>query len=296
MSATLNLPTLDGAVAPFTIRNATTWAPPTGAFQKRIAYAAAHVVADPLADRVLDAFELSPRGSETHGGEIDLLLRAQLRLTREDLLAVELRARCEQLSESLDPVVDIDKPRGQRTEAEPDDVRPAKVRDHAAFDQSGLDEKLQVAGNPRLRLTEDRGEILHRQFSRADDVSARDAEIRELKRSIDEARDTRLAAESSSQRDHERLQSVAESLRAENGRLQADLRKKKVELASLTAKSNPEADKAGANLAPSPRWWWIGGGALAIVAFVAGWWWVGNHGMTPRPAVNAIAPAKEAST
>ncbi|CAN5157326.1 dihydrodipicolinate synthase family protein [soil metagenome] len=50
MSATLNLPGPDGNVAPFTMRDGTTWAPPSGAFQKRIAYAAAHVVVDPRRD------------------------------------------------------------------------------------------------------------------------------------------------------------------------------------------------------------------------------------------------------
>jgi len=50
MSATINLPGLDGTVAPFTFRPGTRWDPPSGPFQKRIAYAAAHVVVDPRRD------------------------------------------------------------------------------------------------------------------------------------------------------------------------------------------------------------------------------------------------------
>src|SRR5438309_3641978 len=50
MSATINLPATDGTIAPFTIRHATTWAPPTAPFHKRVAYAAAHVVVDPRRD------------------------------------------------------------------------------------------------------------------------------------------------------------------------------------------------------------------------------------------------------
>ena len=50
MSATVNLPGLDGRVAPFTFREASQWTPPSGPFRSRIAYAAAHVVVDPRRD------------------------------------------------------------------------------------------------------------------------------------------------------------------------------------------------------------------------------------------------------
>ena len=50
MSATLNLPGLDGALTPFTFREAPHWSPPSGPFRSRIAYAAAHVVVDPRRD------------------------------------------------------------------------------------------------------------------------------------------------------------------------------------------------------------------------------------------------------
>ena len=50
MSATINLPALDGSVAPFTFRDGTRWSPPSGPFRKRVAFAAAHVVVDPRRD------------------------------------------------------------------------------------------------------------------------------------------------------------------------------------------------------------------------------------------------------
>ncbi len=50
MSSTLNLPRFDGTIAPFTLRDAPTLAPPSAPFRSRIAYAAAHVVVDPRRD------------------------------------------------------------------------------------------------------------------------------------------------------------------------------------------------------------------------------------------------------
>jgi hypothetical protein len=50
MSATINLPGLNGTIASFTFREGTRWNPPSGPFQKRVAYAAAHVVVDPRRD------------------------------------------------------------------------------------------------------------------------------------------------------------------------------------------------------------------------------------------------------
>ncbi|MEO6525005.1 MAG: dihydrodipicolinate synthase family protein [Gemmatimonadaceae bacterium] len=50
MSRTLTLPCLDGTLAPFTLSAPRDWAPPTGPFTKRVAYAAAHVVVDPRRD------------------------------------------------------------------------------------------------------------------------------------------------------------------------------------------------------------------------------------------------------
>ena len=50
MTRTLTLPALDGTLASFTLREPRQWPHPTGPFRKRVAYAAAHVVADPRRD------------------------------------------------------------------------------------------------------------------------------------------------------------------------------------------------------------------------------------------------------
>ena len=50
MSATLNLPAVDGTVVPFTLREGTRWQAPSAPFRTRVAYAAAHVVVDPRRD------------------------------------------------------------------------------------------------------------------------------------------------------------------------------------------------------------------------------------------------------
>jgi len=50
MSRTLTLPCLDGSLAQFTLRAPRAWPQPRAPFTKRVAYAAAHVVADPRRD------------------------------------------------------------------------------------------------------------------------------------------------------------------------------------------------------------------------------------------------------
>jgi hypothetical protein len=58
MAHTLTLPNADGTLAPFTLREPTSWPLPSGPFQKRIAFAAAHVVVDPRRD--FDASNSAP--------------------------------------------------------------------------------------------------------------------------------------------------------------------------------------------------------------------------------------------
>ena len=58
MSRTLNLPSANGTLASFTLREPPTWSLPSGAFKSRIAFAAAHVVCDPL--REFDASGSAP--------------------------------------------------------------------------------------------------------------------------------------------------------------------------------------------------------------------------------------------
>src|SRR6478736_1039010 len=50
MSRTLTLPCVDGSLAQFTLRAPRGWPQPRAPFRKRVAYAAAHVVADPRRD------------------------------------------------------------------------------------------------------------------------------------------------------------------------------------------------------------------------------------------------------
>src|SRR5881398_1658297 len=47
---TLRLPRPDGTLEPYVMREPVVWTAPTGPIQSRVAYAAAHVVCDPLAD------------------------------------------------------------------------------------------------------------------------------------------------------------------------------------------------------------------------------------------------------
>src|SRR5437667_10635165 len=51
MLPTLRLPRPDGTLEPYVMREPVSWPAPTGPIRSRVAYAAAHVVCDPLADR-----------------------------------------------------------------------------------------------------------------------------------------------------------------------------------------------------------------------------------------------------
>ncbi len=50
MPATIRLPRADGTLAPYTLRDPVAWPVPTAPIRSRVAYAAAHVVRDPLAE------------------------------------------------------------------------------------------------------------------------------------------------------------------------------------------------------------------------------------------------------
>src|SRR5207249_10800642 len=47
---TVRLPRADGTLAPYTLRERVAWSAPAGPIRSRVAYAAAHVVCDPLSD------------------------------------------------------------------------------------------------------------------------------------------------------------------------------------------------------------------------------------------------------
>src|SRR5256885_12947958 len=49
MPPVIRLPRLDGALEPYTMRQAVAWSAPAGPIRSRIPYAAAHVVSDPHA-------------------------------------------------------------------------------------------------------------------------------------------------------------------------------------------------------------------------------------------------------
>ena len=50
MPSAIRLPRADGSLETYTLREPVAWPAPAGRFEKRVAYAAAHVVSDPLAD------------------------------------------------------------------------------------------------------------------------------------------------------------------------------------------------------------------------------------------------------
>src|SRR3954471_23250266 len=50
MTTTLKLPQADRSVIDYSVGPAPSYTPPTGPLRKRVAYAAVHLVADPLAD------------------------------------------------------------------------------------------------------------------------------------------------------------------------------------------------------------------------------------------------------
>jgi proteasome lid subunit RPN8/RPN11 len=130
----------------------------------------------------------------------------------------------------------------------------------------------------------------------AEDITARDAQIRELRSMIDETRNKLQTFEASAKREEQRLKSVADKLEAENGRLQTELKGKEAKLASFEAKAEPGSSSGErANvISPSRTWWWVAGGALVVAVVAAGCWWAGNRGGLPMPAANASAEAKEA--
>jgi proteasome lid subunit RPN8/RPN11 len=129
----------------------------------------------------------------------------------------------------------------------------------------------------------------------SEDVAARDAEIREMRAAVEDARGKLQSLEVTAKREEKRLASQIEDLGTENGRLQADLKKKREELTSLSprlnAKGANKSDAGEANDGQASMWWWVAGGALAAVALVGGVWWVGSRGEPPRTNADKAAAA-----
>jgi proteasome lid subunit RPN8/RPN11 len=130
----------------------------------------------------------------------------------------------------------------------------------------------------------------------AEDISARDAQIRELRGMIDETRSKLQTFEASAKREEQRLKLTADKLETENDRLQTELKSKEAKLARFEAKDEPSAssEERATVISPSHTWWWVAGGALVVAVVAGGCWWVGNRGGLPMPTVNASAEAKEA--
>jgi hypothetical protein len=106
----------------------------------------------------------------------------------------------------------------------------------------------------------------------ADDVEARDAQLREMQTQLNDARDKLLALEVSSKHSEERLASLNDSLRAENAKLAA----------AGQASSQPHRPEASARdtAGISSTWWWLAGVGLAVAALVV----VGRHFIGRSPS------------
>jgi proteasome lid subunit RPN8/RPN11 len=170
------------------------------------------------------------------------------------------------------------------------DVAEARTRARAEF----LDEafrELKSADNGAISRLQTR---FDQSGKLAEDVAARDAQIRELRATIDETRGKLQTLEASAKREEQRLTSLAEKLKSENSRLQSDLKKKDAELALFAGGEEPIAANGGrAEPFSMPRaWWWLAVGAAAIVAVGAGCWWIVRRGGLAMPAVNESAALK----
>ncbi len=129
----------------------------------------------------------------------------------------------------------------------------------------------------------------------AEDIAARDAQIRELRTMIEETKGKLQTLEASAKRDEQRLKLIADELKVENGRLQTELKSKEDKLASLAPKLEPDAsaDERAQALGPSRTWWLVAGGALVVAAVAGGCWWIVNRGGLPMPTVNEPAAIKD---
>jgi proteasome lid subunit RPN8/RPN11 len=125
----------------------------------------------------------------------------------------------------------------------------------------------------------------------SEDVASRDAMIREMRTALDDVKGKMQALETSAKREEKRLKAANDELEIENGRLQADLKKKKEELTSLTAKLNPKVGSKSASgktgseteAGEVSMWWWATGGLLVAILLVAGVWWIGGQRESPPP-------------
>jgi chromosome segregation ATPase len=113
----------------------------------------------------------------------------------------------------------------------------------------------------------------------AADVRSRDAEIREMRTAIDAARSKLQSNAAVAQREEKRLQGRIDELAAENGRVTAELKKSREELALLAPPASEQ--EAGHAVLLEAHWWWLGGAALLAIGF-GGWWWMSRGSIAVR--------------
>ena len=117
-----------------------------------------------------------------------------------------------------------------------------------------------------------------------EDVTARDAALREARMVINETNRKLTEAEARAKFDEGKFKADIADLATENKRLREERAKYKEELTSLQAKVDPKSAKGegdGSETGAGSVWWWVAGGTLAALAVVAGVWWVGR---TNEPA------------
>jgi chromosome segregation ATPase len=125
-----------------------------------------------------------------------------------------------------------------------------------------------------------------------EDVTARDAALREARVAMDNVNRRVTDLEARAKFDEDKFKAEIADLATENKRLREERGKYKEELTSLQAKLNPKAAKGDADSeaaeteAPVSVWWWVAGGTLAALAVVAGVWWVGGRGSEPNAAAD----------
>jgi proteasome lid subunit RPN8/RPN11 len=120
-----------------------------------------------------------------------------------------------------------------------------------------------------------------------EDVTARDAALREARSVIHETNRKLADAEARAKIDEGKFKVEIADLSTENKRLREERSKYKEEVTSLEAKLKPKSDKGDADAdkreATASVWWWVAGGTLAALAVVAGVWWIGGRGSEPGP-------------
>lgn len=127
----------------------------------------------------------------------------------------------------------------------------------------------------------------------SEDIAARDAQVRELKTLIDDTRNKLAAIESTARQDKAELKAKIAGLTTENNRLQADLDRKKEELASLLAAAPLKTASATGSTAKTDSFWpWVIGSVIAAAVIITGIWWIGSRSDTKT---TELASANSAS-